>query len=74
MAVAAKCDRCGSFYDLYSIKGVRGHLVNDIALRYCNITKESFDMCPNCMMLFIDWMTIGAKKEVSPDGNSDQMR
>lgn len=58
MAYAKKCDRCGAFYDTHVVPtegrihgGVLSH-INTLD-RNCNV-DQSFDLCNNCWVDFLD--------------------
>lgn len=63
MALAMKCDRCGKYYEL------RGYATDVITLKAYNIARNRyrdgarFDICPDCMKLFNDWITEEKKEE-----------
>lgn len=61
MANAKKCDRCGKYYDEYGEDmDVMGNLpigdVNGIALVSDEYNRLSLDICPMCMIQFVDWL------------------
>lgn len=59
MAIAKKCDRCGTLYDLYNIKdnaeSINGFqtLNIDESQQYC--CHGPYDLCPSCSTELIDW-------------------
>lgn len=62
MAIARKCDRCGKFYDHYS-KGVNT-LYNGAQRMHRDLGgsfgyEKSFDLCPECMDAFDEFMIDG---------------
>lgn len=57
MASAKKCDRCKQYYDKDE-HSVNGLLVGKIELRSSEAPGKSLsaDLCPDCMLKFIDFM------------------
>lgn len=54
MSAAKKCDRCGSYYDLYDY---------DIGIIKSEVYHEFIDLCPVCHAALKDWLNVCKKKE-----------
>lgn len=65
MAKARKCDRCGKFYDIYTINGLQDDLakISTITTGNLNSNNISRDLCPECMNEFIEWYKKGQEQE-----------
>ena len=77
MANAKKCDRCGKYYDEYieeiwvtthnKIRNIDG-----FALTEDGYVHHNMDICPMCMIKFVDWMnTFNPIIELTHLTNSD---
>lgn len=61
MSLAKKCDRCENLYEPKDID-IRGVIVNGIGLisrdaQNTNaITRRYFDLCPECLLSFVNWL------------------
>lgn len=60
MADAKKCDRCQKYYDKYKIR-VDSYPANRIKLGDHINTYCGYDVCPECMKEFINFMNIPVK-------------
>ena len=68
MAIAKKCDRCGSFYDRYEkqtkvMDSSTTYTINGASFVYFNTeniatSRVKFDLCPTCLDELIDFMNI----------------
>ena len=65
MGLAKRCDRCEKLYEPKDID-IRGAIVNGIGLisrdaQNTNaITRRYFDLCPECLLSFANWLKIQA--------------
>lgn len=61
MSLAKKCDRCENLYEPKDVD-IRGAIVNGIGLisrdaQNTNaITRRYFDLCPECLLSFANWL------------------
>ena len=61
MSLAKKCDRCGNLYEPKDID-IRGAIVNGLGLisrdaqNINTITRRYFDLCPECLLSFANWL------------------
>ncbi len=55
MAWAAKCDRCGKYYDYYKGKNRFGFMAYDREADYQEVINGGYDLCPDCMKSLEDW-------------------
>lgn len=65
MALAKKCDRCGTYYDYYgpdTLSGCEFNAVAEIAVdKKEEIVNDSWklDLCPKCRKSFKEWLNGG---------------
>ena len=65
MSLAKRCDRCEKLYEPKDID-IRGAIVNGLGLisrdaQNANaITRRYFDLCPECLLSFANWLKIQA--------------
>ena len=65
MGLAKRCDRCEKLYEPKDID-IRGAIVNGLGLisrdaQNTNaITRRYFDLCPECLLSFTNWLKIQA--------------
>lgn len=69
MAVARKCDRCESLYEIYDGIGFSDSSYDKwSAMRLCprftNVRDREYDLCPNCMKALLSFINDGKKKEI----------
>ena len=65
MSLAKKCDRCGNLYEPKDM-GVCGAIVNGLSLINRDeqnsraFSRKYFDLCPECLLSFANWLKIQA--------------
>lgn len=65
MSLAKRCDRCEKLYEPKDID-IRGAIVNGLGLisrdaQNTNaISRRYFDLCPECLLSFANWLKIQA--------------
>ena len=65
MGLAKRCDRCEKLYEPKDID-IRGAIVNGLGLIHRDaqntnaITRRYFDLCPECLLSFANWLKIQA--------------
>ena len=62
MALAKKCDLCGSLYENYKTNTKYGLVTNGLKLGYFDgaglyISGKSFELCPACIPSILDHMS-----------------
>ena len=61
MGLAKRCDRCEKLYKPKDID-IRGAIVNGVGLisrdaqNFNAITRRYFDLCPECLLSFANWL------------------
>lgn len=70
MAIARKCDRCGKLYEYYP----KGNRVDHNGVqriyrhKYGSLgNEETYDLCPECMTAFDEFMSKGKFVEANKD-------
>ena len=76
MAVAKKCDICGSFYEYEAYQGAKNHNPNGISFVHINMIGthpgELIDCCPKCMhsiQVTIELLKGGKENESTSNAN-----
>ena len=65
MSLAKKCDRCGNLYESKDMD-VCGAIVNGLSLINRDeqnsraFSRKYFDLCPECLLSFTNWLKIQA--------------
>ena len=65
MSLAKKCDRCEKLYESKDID-IRGAIVNGLSLVNRDeqnsraVSRKYFDLCPECLLSFANWLKIQA--------------
>ena len=65
MSLAKKCDRCGNLYEPKDMD-VYGAIVNGLSLINRDeqnsraVSRKYFDLCPECLLSFANWLKIQA--------------
>ena len=73
MGLAKRCDRCEKLYEPKDID-IRGAIVNGLGLisrdaQNTNaITRRYFDLCPECLLSFANWLK---NKPMTLKGDND---
>lgn len=59
MANAKKCDRCGTYYNLYNekddSKNTNGFMTLNIDSCGAYVRHQAYDLCPKCNQLLYEW-------------------
>lgn len=59
MAIAKKCDRCGTLYEAYNMKNdekrINGVMTLNIDRSQHHYSHGPFDLCPKCIGEFQNW-------------------
>lgn len=69
MGLAKRCDRCEKLYEPKDID-IRGAIVNGLGLisrdaQNTNaISRRYFDLCPECLLSFANWLKNGSRQPV----------
>lgn len=76
MALAKKCDRCGKFYEQYTVESPnKDGKINSIETikrdpdGTVDRVNRMYDLCPECMDSFIYWMKSYYRKETKKEGD-----
>jgi len=69
MAVARKCDRCKSLYEIYDGIGFSDTNLNKwssmkLCTHFTNDRYIEYDLCPNCMKALLSFINDGKKKVI----------
>lgn len=69
MAIAKKCDRCGSLYEVYDGIGFTDTTHNKwtgmmLCAPYANGNNKAYDLCPNCMKALLSFLSKPSPKMV----------
>ena len=78
MGLAKRCDRCEKLYAPKDID-IRGAIVNGLGLisrdaqNINAVTRRYFDLCPECLLSFDNWLKKQAR-DVKEDSASSQPR
>ena len=65
MSLAKRCDRCEKLYEPKDID-IRGAIVNGLSLVNRDeqnsraVSRKYFDLCPECLLSFANWLKIQA--------------
>lgn len=65
--LAAKCDRCGKFYDLNGQFTVAVERFTENITTHQQKNGNHIELCPDCDNEFREWIKSGAETETPPD-------
>lgn len=69
MALAKQCDRCKRYYEYYETTDCkfpgRNGIMTVMTTRKgaCLISNNAIDLCPDCLVSFIDWLDMKGEQE-----------
>ena len=80
MSLAKKCDRCGNLYEPKDMD-VYGAIVNGLSLVNRDeqnsraFSRKYFDLCPECLLSFANWLKNGSRQAdgLEPISGSDKV-
>lgn len=80
MGLAKRCDRCEKLYESKDIN-IRGAIVNGLGLisrdaqNINTIPRRYFDLCPECLLSFANWLKNGSRQAdgLEPISGSDKV-
>ena len=66
---AFKCDRCGKYYDVYTVSN--GYFKDEVYVIFKESDNTRLDICCDCMHDLKNWFNDGRKPMVNPNKRID---